>query len=756
MHLALTMNITGQIVELKSPSSELKTDNFGAYVQVGFRVHSGLAHEKIYITGNFPVVVVELATYHIIVSLDRSKGHFKSADQYYKFKGLQEGDAIILRELNMDVIRILLTRDNLHTIQSVARFVAIHSIESVQDTPEFANSRHIQRFVKIHQIIKLLKFWSYTELQHAFYGFSAYVGAPISGRYFCDQIMQTIRTTYLELFILPTIYYDGKKMVWHFLPRLRSDKMSALLKFREREFGYKASSEFGIVYAYDETIRQIEDAGVLVTESKRNLNKTINQEVFDRMLRFHCEKIAIGAEIYYFPKWIDNYCTAFTQKILQLISTENSLPLNHRSSKFPNLYKTLSLEQRRAVDIIQKSNVLFLTGPPGAGKSTCANAIYHCFSKRASKKSPQLNIVVTAAFNRVAANLYHVCKHAANLMYLEFQHLYGVNGRLADADVVIIDEAALLNIESMHRFFLIAKNLKKLVLIADPNQTPNTTGIGFAKALIEVCRSTETLVELTKVFRTDRNEILDNCRAICNGDLDALHYSDFLDATSVFRILDPQKDLVAQINTIKECNNYQNNYCEPGTYLIMTHRRYNVKALTGPHTLVPMATVRINENVHGRTETNKALSSGKFSNGQLLVIEEIVDHNTSTRGAAQTCVRDSLTDGKRYARNSRVVKFTNGSQLNLSHCTTTNVSILFSNGEVSTGHQSIGSEVDHVIIYLDEDNPFVTRQLLYTMVSRAKRTVTIIGRWEDFVKACNSVFSHSKILNVYINKAAIN
>jgi exodeoxyribonuclease V alpha subunit len=53
-----------------------------------------------------------------------------------------------------------------------------------------------------------------------------------------------------------------------------------------------------------------------------------------------------------------------------------------------------------------------------------------------------------------------------------------------------------------------------------------------------------------------------------------------------------------------------------------------------------------------------------------------------------------------------------------------------------TVHKSQGSEFDHVLFVLpDQDLPILTRELLYTGVTRAKKTVSIIGS-EAVVRAC--------------------
>jgi exodeoxyribonuclease V alpha subunit len=59
-------------------------------------------------------------------------------------------------------------------------------------------------------------------------------------------------------------------------------------------------------------------------------------------------------------------------------------------------------------------------------------------------------------------------------------------------------------------------------------------------------------------------------------------------------------------------------------------------------------------------------------------------------------------------------------------------------GYAITVHKSQGSEFDHVVIMLgDRMSRVLTRELLYTAVTRARKSVRIIGRSEHFIEACS-------------------
>jgi len=53
-----------------------------------------------------------------------------------------------------------------------------------------------------------------------------------------------------------------------------------------------------------------------------------------------------------------------------------------------------------------------------------------------------------------------------------------------------------------------------------------------------------------------------------------------------------------------------------------------------------------------------------------------------------------------------------------------------------TIHKSQGSEFDHILMILpDRDAPVLTRELIYTAITRARKSVTVWGEEELFIRA---------------------
>jgi exodeoxyribonuclease V alpha subunit len=64
-----------------------------------------------------------------------------------------------------------------------------------------------------------------------------------------------------------------------------------------------------------------------------------------------------------------------------------------------------------------------------------------------------------------------------------------------------------------------------------------------------------------------------------------------------------------------------------------------------------------------------------------------------------------------------------------------------------TVHRAQGSEFDDVALLLpDRDLPLLTRELMYTAMTRARRSVLVVGDWDLFVRAVSrTVERHSGV-----------
>ena len=74
---------------------------------------------------------------------------------------------------------------------------------------------------------------------------------------------------------------------------------------------------------------------------------------------------------------------------------------------------------------------------------------------------------------------------------------------------------------------------------------------------------------------------------------------------------------------------------------------------------------------------------------------------------------------------------------------------LYEDAFAMTIHKSQGAEFDSVLLILPPASSFITRQLLYTGLTRAKKQVIIVGNRETILEASNqTIVRHSNIPNL--------
>jgi len=160
---------------------------------------------------------------------------------------------------------------------------------------------------------------------------------------------------------------------------------------------------------------------------------------------------------------------------------------------------TLSDGQLQAVKFAVQSGVFVLTGGPGVGKTTTANVIIRLFKAMGKK------VVLGAPTGRAAQRLSEVAAEKAKTIHriLEWAPAVGGFTRSAenplDAQVVIIDEASMIDIRLMANLVKALPTKCQLVLIGDVDQLPSVGPGNVLRDLIE-CRQVP-FIKLDQIFR---------------------------------------------------------------------------------------------------------------------------------------------------------------------------------------------------------------------------------------------------------------
>jgi exodeoxyribonuclease V alpha subunit len=177
----------------------------------------------------------------------------------------------------------------------------------------------------------------------------------------------------------------------------------------------------------------------------------------------------------------------------------------------------LSTEQHQAVSLALASKVSILTGQPGTGKTTALRALIKtleacerryalaCPTGRAAKRLSEVT-------GRQAQTIHRLLGYSPELGFT-----FNAHQRL-DVDIVIVDEASMVDLPLMYRLIQAIQPATHLLLVGDVDQLPSV-GPGNVLGDLIACEQIPAL-RLTTIFRQAAESlIISNARRINQGQM---------------------------------------------------------------------------------------------------------------------------------------------------------------------------------------------------------------------------------------------
>ena len=229
------------------------------------------------------------------------------------------------------------------------------------------------------------------------------------------------------------------------------------------------------------------------------------------------------------------------QKTLAFLGRED--PVNLDMERFVGTFEDtqgirLGDVQKEAIDLALTQSLALITGGPGTGKTTIIKALVEGFQLGGLSR-----ILLCAPTGRAAKRLTEATDYEATtihrlLMPVQGSDSYDFQKNEEDpleADVVIIDEASMLNIRLYHSLLRAIPENCHVVIVGDVDQLP-PIGAGFVlKDLLE--SECVPFSRLNQIYRQDSgNAIISNAYAINQGNMPDLTGSDefvFIPVTSM-------------------------------------------------------------------------------------------------------------------------------------------------------------------------------------------------------------------------------
>jgi exodeoxyribonuclease V alpha subunit len=178
----------------------------------------------------------------------------------------------------------------------------------------------------------------------------------------------------------------------------------------------------------------------------------------------------------------------------------------------------LAPSQREAVRQAVTRKVLIVTGGPGTGKTTIVRGILEIFAAKG------MRCALCAPTGRAARRLGETTGHAAKTIHRLLEFEPGLGGFKRDrqdpleADLIVVDEASMIDVTLMNRFLQAVPPGACLVLVGDVDQLPS---VGPGTILADLIASRRVpVVRLTEIFRqAGQSWIVRAAHAVNHGEL---------------------------------------------------------------------------------------------------------------------------------------------------------------------------------------------------------------------------------------------
>lgn len=209
---------------------------------------------------------------------------------------------------------------------------------------------------------------------------------------------------------------------------------------------------------------------------------------------------------------------------LNITCEDDRVQVEHRiQSMEKNAEIELDDIQRQAVIEAACDGLMILTGGPGTGKTTTINAMIQYFA------SEGMDILLAAPTGRAAKRMTETTGYVASTIHrlLEISGVVDESSSNVsfernqdnplEADVIIIDEMSMVDIQLMHALLTAIVPGTRLILVGDMNQLPS---VGPGSVLRDMIQSgCFRVVELTRIFRqAAKSDIVVNAHKIHAGE----------------------------------------------------------------------------------------------------------------------------------------------------------------------------------------------------------------------------------------------
>lgn len=425
-------------------------------------------------------------------------------------------------------------------------------------------------------------------------------------------------------------------------------------------------------------------------------------------------------------------------KLILLDSARNIKKIDGFNKELEKIEKasniSLSEKQKEAIQAINSNNVVIITGGPGTGKTTIIKNVIDIYKSHGKK------IVLCAPTGRAAKRMTEMTGEEAKTLHrlleigkIEKDNEFTImNYEVApiDADVIIVDEASMVDIYLMNYLLNGIYQGTKLILVGDTDQLPS---VGPGSVLKDIINSERIkTIFLDEIFRqAAQSKIIVNSHRVNDGEyfLDKEEQEGLKD--DFFYIKEKSQDIMLE-QVISLCKGRLKNFGDYNFFENIQILSPTKKGLLGTKEL----NKRLQEELNPSDDQKKEKKIGEviFREGdRVMQIKNNYDIYWQKGNTLSLTYEDGTGIFNGELGKIEKIDFLN-KQIKILFDDEKEAWYAFSDMDqiehayAITVHKAQGSEFDVVIMVVTQSSAMLlTRNLLYTGLTRAKKLLILIG-----------------------------
>lgn len=524
-----------------------------------------------------------------------------------------------------------------------------------------------------------------------------------------------------------------------------------------KSLGISSESEFriraGILYSI---LNSTEKTGNTYLPKKNLLSicqelLEIKKETFENLFDNALDGLVLDKTMMKF--WKDNvevimltkyyfYENSVAQKLSILALTQNieKQDLNDLITHFEEKNKiSFHDEQKNAIITALNNGVTVITGGPGTGKTTIVKCIIELL------KQQKQRYILMAPTGRASKRLSDSTQEDAKTIHRALEvtqgqsankFFYNENNPLK-TDAVIIDEMSMVDVALMSSLCKALPRQCRLILVGDKDQLPS---VGAGNVLDDIIKSQIIPVcVLSKIFRqSDNSLIITNAHLINNGKMPIIdnHSLDFFFEEK--ESLDDIKKSVVDLVTTRLPNFTKE---DPSQIQVLAPLKAGVCGITNLNKVLQSylnpPSVKKLEHMVGDTifrEGDKVMQTANNYNLVWTKMNNFIEEQGEGvfNGDIGYIIKIDYQNGE------TIVEFEDGRICTYPRTEISQLSLAYA----ITIHKSQGSEFNTVVIPIIAGAPMIlTRNLIYTAVTRAKKMVVLVGEKKNLKKMVSNNYT---------------